>query len=236
MDYVDSYLIRETASTTSEEQRKQLDITASASTAPEPNVSPRAVRLFAGLVLVTMLTTASVAGTAPVEAYFRRRDELFAESSTADVKPDREVLRQVDEIFRQGATEFFQDGMYSTFSRSLLALLREYGPAAFRAIAEYVFSGNANPDVVSEALRWLADFNDPATLSQRWAILEHTLRDESPRIRDGAILGFAALDDPRARSLLFESLKSEPIPELRRLIGQVIDQLNATDAAATPQR
>jgi hypothetical protein len=49
-------------------------------------------------------------------------------------------------------------------------------------------------------------------------------------------LGFAALDDPRARSLLLQTQASEPIPELRRLIQQVVDQLNATHAALPPQR
>jgi hypothetical protein len=192
--------------------------------------------LFAGLVLWAALTTAGPTGTAPMGTYFRRRDEFTVESSTADLERDPELLKQVEEVFKQGASEFFQDGMYSHFSRSLLVILAQYGRAAIRAIAEYVFSGSGNADVVSEALRWLADFDDPATLPQRWAILQRTLQDRSPRVRDGAILGFAALDDPRARSLLLQTQESEPIPELRRLIKQVVDQLNATHAAAPPQR
>jgi len=126
--------------------------------------------------------------------------------------------------------------MYSHFSGSLFAVIAQRGRAAFRAIAEYLFSGSGNADVVSEALRWLADFDDPATLPQRWAILQRTLQDSSPRVRDGAILGFAALDDPRARSLLLQTQEVEPVPELRRLIKQVVDQLNATHAAPPPQR
>jgi HEAT repeat protein len=168
--------------------------------------------------------------------YVRRRDEIAAESSTADVERDPELLKQVEEVFKQGASEFFQDGMFSHFSRSLLSLLAQNGRAAFRAIAEYVFSGSGNADVISEALRWLADFDDPATLPQRWAILQRTLQDRSPRVRDGAILGFAALDDPRARPLLLQTQELEPIPELQRLIQQVVDQLNATHAAPPPQR
>jgi hypothetical protein len=192
--------------------------------------------LLAGLVLWAALTTAGPVGTAPIGPYFRRRDEIAAESSTADVERDPELLKQVEKIFEQGASEVFQDGMYSQFSRSLIAMLEQYGRTAFQAIAEYVFSGSGNADVISEALRWLADFDDSATLPQRWAILQRTLADRSPRIRDGAILGFAALDDPRARSLLLETEKSEPIPELRRLIRQVVDQLNATYADPSPQR
>lgn len=93
---------------------------------------------------------------------------------------------------------------------------------------------STNPDVVSEALRWLADFRDPATFSQRWSILQQTVRDRSPRVRDGAILGFAALDDPRARPLLAEARNVEQIAELRQLFDKVIQQLDATTHAPIP--
>jgi hypothetical protein len=224
------HLVTQTAST-SVEPRTTENVPFDASTS---SVAPRRL---ATLFLLAVLSTAAPTGTAPaIEAYPRRRDQIVAESSTSDVECDLEVRRQIEQVFEQGASEFFQDGMYSHFSRSLMAILAQYGRAALRAIAEYVFSGSGNADVISEALRWLADFQDPATLSQRWAILERTIKDDSPRVRDGAILGFAALDDPRARKLLLESQKSEPVPELRRLIQQVVDQLNAPHAALPPQR
>jgi HEAT repeat protein len=124
--------------------------------------------------------------------------------------------------------------MHSPFSRALLAIVARHGRTAFQAIAEYLFSGAANPDVTSEALRWLGDFEDPATLPQRWVILQRTLEDQSPRVRDGAILGFAALGDPRARPLLLEAQEAEQIAELRLLIDQVVKNLNPTHASATP--
>ncbi len=230
------HFINETASTSGQLEPKA-EATVETNTSSEGIFSgAKPGRLLASLVLWAALTTAGPVGTAPLYLDVKRREETAAESSTADVERDPELARQVQSIFDQGASEFFQDGMYSNFSRSLLTLLAQHGRAAFRAIAEYVFSGNGNADVISEALRWLADFDDPATLPQRWAILQRTLQDRSPRIRDGAILGFAALDDPRARSILLDSQKSESVPELQRLIQQVIDQLNATDAAAAAQR
>ena len=228
-------LISETSSTSEKSQQKP-DPAAAASTLSEHSALMRPGTLLAGLVLWAALTTAGPTGTAPVGTYFRRRYDTAAESSTADVERDPELLEQVEKIFEQGACEFFQDGMESNFSRSLVALLTQHGRAAFQAIAEYVFSGSGNPDVISEALRWLGDFDDPATLPQRWAILQRTLMDHSPRVRDGAILAFAALDDPRTRPMLLETQKSESIPELRRLIQQVIDQLNATHATTSPER
>jgi hypothetical protein len=227
-------LIAETASTAPEIPAGPEEPPTASTSAQSEAPGTKAGVVLAGLVLWAALTTTALAGTAPVEPYLRRRDDIWTESSTAEIERDPDLLNQMKTIFDQGASEFFQDGVDSHFSRSLLAILSRYGNAAFRAIADLVFSGAANPDVVSEALRWLGDFKDPATLPTRWAILLRTLRDSSPRVRDGAIIGFAALDDPRARSILLEAERAETIPELRRLIQQVLEQLNATDAAATP--
>ena len=200
-----------------------------ASTAPPTDVVR--VRLarpgvfIAGLALSAALAAGGPSGAFSVADYRRRRDDVTAESSTAAIEVDPLLVEEIRELFEQGASEFFHDGVHSNFSRTLLKTLAQHGQAAFRAIADYLFSGNAKPDVVSEALRWFADFNDASTLSQRWAILQRTLKDRSPRVRDGAILGFAALDDPRARSLLLEARNLEQIGELRALIDQVVAQL-----------
>jgi len=232
---VTHHLIRETSSTSDESQQGHM-VTEAASTVSKPDaLGARTGELLASLVLWAALITAGATGTAPIGIYSRRCDEIPAESSTADVERDPELLHQVKEIFEQGASEFFEDGMYSHFSRSLMAILTRHGRAALKAITEYVFSGNGNADVISEALRWLSDFDDPATLPQRWAILQRALKDHSPRVRDGAILGFARIDDPHAQSLLLETQNSERIPELRRLIQQVIEQLNA-HASIPPHR
>ncbi|MEK7992330.1 MAG: HEAT repeat domain-containing protein [Planctomycetota bacterium] len=182
---------------------------------------------IAGVVLIAGLTTGGPQLALSVADWIRRRrDDVAAECSTAAVEVDPLLLREIRELFEQGATEFFHDGVHSNFSRTLLKTLAQHGQVAFRAITEYLFSGSAKPDVVSEALRWLADFNDASTLSQRWAILQRTLRDRSPRVRDGAVLGFAALDDSRARPLLLEARNLEQIGELRTLIEQVVAQLD----------
>lgn len=189
--------------------------------------------LIATVVIASALAYVGTGGTVQIASHTGRKRFEVAESGTAVVESDPELVNQVNELFEQGASEFFEDGVHSAFSRSLLLMLAEHGRMAFMAIAEYLFSANIKPDIVSEALRWLADFSDPATLVERWSILQRTLHDRSPRVRDGAILGFAALDDPRARPLLIEARHVEQIAELRRLIDQVIEQLNATANAAS---
>jgi hypothetical protein len=187
--------------------------------------------LVAAFVLSAALTSGAAMGIAPVVMNTGRRDEISAESSTTLPEYDSELLDQISDLFERGASEFFHDGVQSAFSKGLLTIVAHRGRAALHAIADYLFSGERNPDVASEALRWLADFNDRATLAQRWSILQRTVRHRSARVRDGAILGFAALDDPRARPLLVEARNVEQIAELRRLIDNVLQQLDATTHA-----
>ena len=196
----------ETASTSSEETLPQTDERAGTGLPPDVVAVRRPGPLIASIVLSVALATGGplVAFSVP-DVRRTRREDAAAESSTAAVEVDPLLLKEIRDLFDQGASEFFHDGVHSHFSRTLLKTLALHGKAAFRAIADYLFSGNAKPDVVSEALRWLADFEDASTLAQRWAILQRTLHDRSPRVRDGAILGFAALDDPRARPLLLEA-------------------------------
>jgi hypothetical protein len=160
---------------------------------------------------------------------FGETQGTIAQSSTQlDEKLNPALTQQVRRVFDQGAHEFFRDGMESNFSRSLLMLLREHGQEAVVAIAEYLFSGNAKADVTSEALRWMSDIDDRSTFVKRWQIFRRSLMDKSPRVRDGAILAFANMDDPRALNILEQAKTIEPIAELRSLIDQVIAQLERT--------
>lgn len=231
-------LFEDTASTAVSTEHDEL----SSSTAP-PSLggSTRLVGpglMIAGFLVAAALTAGSGPPGAPVLDQFlsRRKFQVSADSNTSDVECSPELAQEVRALFEQGASEFFEDGMHSRFSRALLATLGKHGRGALVAIRQYVLSVNPKPDVVSEALRWLADFGDSTTLVERWAILQDALRDRSARVRDGAILGFAALDDPRAIPLLQQARGREQIAELRRLLDAAIEQLNATAHAAPVAR
>ena len=177
-----------------------------------------------GKVLAAMVLGAALASgmVAPfTDPYSRRRDNLRAESSTRAAEVDPVLLQEVKDLFEGGASEFFHDGMESHFSRKLLGLLRYRGQDALAAIAEYLSSDEGKPEVVSEALRQLGDFGGPETLPKRWSILSYGLKSHSPTVRDGAILGFASLGDPKALPLLLEAWNSEQVRELRQLIERV---------------
>ena len=186
--------------------------------------SRRRAKWLAALVLGAAMATGQVPSpfTHPCS---RRRDEFPAESSTLAAAIDPVLLQNVKDLFEKGATEFFHDGVDSNFSQSLLSLLGSRGADALSAIAEYLSWNEGDPEVVSEALRWMAEFGGADTLPKRWSILRRGLRSRSPVVRDGAILGFATLDDPRAHSLLLEARESEQILELQLLIERVAARL-----------
>lgn len=176
-----------------------------------------------GPLIARVVLRAAMAVTA-LDAQFRPMSN-FAPSSTAAYGVNPILQKRIRDLFDQGAHEFFEDGMESRFSRSLMMLLREEGAEAVRATGEYLLSGSAKADVASETLRWLGDLGDNNTLTTRWEILKHSLNDKSPTVRDGAILGFANLNDPQAITALSEAKRKEPIVELRKLIDQVVEQL-----------
>lgn len=157
--------------------------------------------------------------------YALGRRKIVADSSTGTHEVDPHLAEDIYNLLEGGSYEFFQDGVESEFSRTLLQMIRQHGRDALDAITEYLFSGKAKPDVASETLRRVADVNSESTLSHRWHLLQHSLKSQSPKVRDGAILGFATLDDPRATSLLTDARNAEQIHELQVLIDQVLTQL-----------
>ena len=191
-----------------------------------PSIPRRRTRglIMATFVLSAMMAVPAGQVQAPMDLWLRRRDEI-TEGATTEGEVDPILIKRVGEMFEKASDEFFHDGVSSEFSRSLLRFLREHGRDGFRAIADYALLSHAKPDVVSEALRWIGDFDDPDTFAQRWALLEQSLKSRSSKVRDGAILGFAAVDNPKARRLLQQAQQVEKIGELRVLIDQVIAQL-----------
>lgn len=165
----------------------------------------------------------------------RSRYEIVASAASSHTEVDPMLVEHMRKMFERGASEFFEDGMDSNFAREFIRSVIDHGSAAIDALAEYLFSPKANSDVGSEALKRLADVEDRRSLASRWALLQRSLRHKSSRVRDGAILGFAALDDHRAIECLKDAGTEEPIPELRKLIQKVIEQLGVEHGETATQ-
>lgn len=193
-----------------------------------------------GLVVATAVLLAALSSGGSEFGAFgssarRKEGDEFSDAGTAVPEIDADLLDEIRTLFDEGATEFFHDGLHSEFSRSLLALIASRGNAALRAIGRYVLSDASKPDVVSEALRWLADHQDSALANEQWRVLLQALRHPDPRVRDGAVIGFSSLDNPRALPVLKAARGAETIHELGRLLDVVIEQLTQTaHVAAAP--
>lgn len=161
------------------------------------------------------------------ERYTTEEEEAYVwiESSTT-VKAYPELLhQQLDRLFLAGREETFEDGMESSFSRMLLLFVREYGDVSIKALADLIIGEKVNPEVAAEALRWLGHLEHQPTYCSRLWLLEASLVCSSARIRDGAVLGIASMDDPSARVYLERAARREEISELRTDMEQVLKQL-----------
>ena len=173
-----------------------------------------------------------------VQAIRPESDERYAvvppardATSVALVAPERTDFVDSDlrKIIRDSATEIFFDGMESVFTNELRRLLYFYGPLAVRAIGNVVKSGDANSETVGEILKVLGSDENPVTYGDRVALMLAGLQSSDPSIRDAASLGIASLDDPGLLEEVLAAVEREAMPQLRRNLELVADQLRLTE-------
>lgn len=147
------------------------------------------------------------------------------ESSTAKIIDSELLSKQADSIFASAKGEIFEDGIESDFSRKLSEFIMSFGHSAMEAIIPVLLSDHTNTEVSSEALRVIGRLNHKTTYRDRLWLLERGLYSASARLRDGAVIGLAFLNDPIAVTPLRSAIEREPIPELRHDMEQVLSQL-----------
>jgi HEAT repeat protein len=156
------------------------------------------------------------------------RHEVRLENSTAQQEVQKDLNQRVFALFGAAKEQNFEDGMESEFSKGLLELVKECGADTIEALAPLIIEEKVNPEVASEALRWLGQIEHPVSYRARLWLLERGLRCSSARVRDGAALGLAFLDDPHAIPYLQQAIQQEHVSELRADMEQVLAQLEST--------
>lgn len=139
--------------------------------------------------------------------------------------PNRNLSKRIRILFTAAKEEVFEDGYESKFSRELISLVQQYDEQAMEPIIRLIVNEQVNPEVAAEALRWLGETEEPLTRSSRRWLFERTLYSSSSRVRDGATLALASLDDPHAIPYLRRAIEQESYPELRKDMEQVLEQL-----------
>lgn len=146
------------------------------------------------------------------------------QSST--VEEDTTAIRnQIQSLFESAKDEFFEDGMETPFSNNLEMIILKHHELSILALAKALFDKSANEEIVSEALRILGRIRDHDTYNIRLWLLEQNLKRDSVRIKDGALLGLASLDDARCIPSLKRAIHEEINSELREDMQQLLRHL-----------
>lgn len=140
----------------------------------------------------------------------------------------QKVSALVDELFMSALEIEFEDGMMSSFSKGLSDLILNYGYLAMQQVTYLITKNIPNPEISSEALRWLGRLDNPSTYNWRLWFLKKCLTSDSPLVRDGAALGLTSMHDKSAIPDLQLAINRETIVELRSDLQQALDVLNAT--------
>lgn len=149
-------------------------------------------------------------------------------TSTYDILP--QLVAEIRDIFIAAGDEYFEDGVETDFSRSVIQLVEQYRDDAIKALQSMISRDLLAPKLVAEALCWLGQVEEPASHIKRRELLQENLGHRSPYIRDGAMVGLAYLEDPRSLEALRVALQREPIAELREYIEETIEQLEHTQS------
>ena len=151
-----------------------------------------------------------------------------SESATAEAEKPDALTKELQQIFFAAREEVFEDGMDSVFSGRLVNFMRRHNRLAIDILSDLLILEQVNAEVAGEALRHVGYLEHTPTHISRRRLLEHCLFGSSARIRDGAILGIAAMDDPRATPSVKRAINRETIPELKRDMNAVLEQLCET--------
>lgn len=163
------------------------------------------------------------------------RSPVEAHETTGNITAARDVLfastieEQIKRVFREAIGQDFEDGMESTFSRAVVAIIEERGRKAIDALTRLVAANVIDTELISEALRWIGSMDDAGTHDARRELLEGCLGHSHYLVRDGAICGLSGLEDATSISEVKRALDREPYPQLAEDLEQLLCDLEQLD-------
>lgn len=167
-------------------------------------------------------------GTRPIKAVNNDKiSDVPREASTEFHKSPDALYSIIEAIFWAGREECFEDGLQSTFSKTLESLVKECGKDALEVITILIVYERVEPEVASEALRWLGRIEHLESYEYRRWLLERSLSSFSSRVRDGALLGLSSMDDKRSIKHLKVAISRETNSELEADMKSLVEQLES---------
>jgi hypothetical protein len=102
------------------------------------------------------------------------------------------------------------------------AFVQEFGRQAITALTPSVLLNKATQDTICTVLQILGRLESNTGYQRRLWLLERMLTSSYPRIRYGAALGIAYLDDEHAIPYIHKALEQEPIPDLKGIFNKLL--------------
>lgn len=151
-------------------------------------------------------------------------EEITSSASVARTLP-LHVIRDADHLISLGCNTIFEDGMLNEFSEYLEKLVLRYGSVLLDHLNEQLKSNQIDEEVASEMIRSLGEMKHTPSYGNRLYMLVDALKNTTSKVRDGAALGLASIDDPLAIPELKKAIRREKINELRDDMKLVLEQL-----------
>ncbi len=138
----------------------------------------------------------------------------------------RHLERRFHTLFEDSREEILESGFESMFSRSLSSELIRHGPPFVEVLSRVLSTlDRQDTEPAIAALHLMGRINHPLSHDARLNLLVRALRSPFARVRDGAGVGLALLNDARAIPSLRVAISQEQVGDLREDLSQVLAQL-----------
>ena len=138
------------------------------------------------------------------------------------------VVVEIENLFDDAKHEIFADGMDSTYTNKLRKIITRYGNTSIRSLEQSLLSDNSNIEIIEESLRLVGNIDDYVTYDRRLEFLKHMLKSSNVRIRDAALIGLEAMDDPSAIDNIEKAIDCEKSQIMKVNLEMTLKQLKET--------
>ena len=137
-----------------------------------------------------------------------------------------EIARAIDELLAIGRRDIVEEESDSEFTVRLANLIDHYHRMALDKIELAADEGKFDPDLLSDVLATVGRATSRLTRPKRRMLLTKYLSSTHPRVRYGAIIGLAALDDPDTVAALIRARNVETVTILQGILDELIEYLS----------
>lgn len=149
------------------------------------------------------------------------------ESSTLPIKIDEELSTTFKSTLQMLEENIMINAEDSEVFFEFNTLFMKYGDDAIYLLQDLITRNEINSIFAGKLLKHIGSIanNFPINLFTFTWMLENFLNSKKIAIRNSAVLGLSYVNNPKTIPAIKKALEVEPIPEIKRNINQVLDQL-----------